>query len=166
MRRFSETPMKNYEGRYSYHDYLTLHLFCQLFGVSPKTTASIRFRQLGYMVDRPFSEYVDPLGCGNEESIIRVRELTPELIEIIRRARVAISQQKPRYLKCRGAAVTSILTSTRTTTTSSFSVAKITTLAIASAARRIISGWTFWSRSFCMRASGWPASPANMKMTS
>ena len=69
-------------------------------------------------------------------------------------------------LKCRGAAVTSILTSTRTTTTSSFSVAEITTLAIASAARRIISGWTFWSRSFCMRSSGWPASPANMKMTS
>ena len=26
-----------------------------------KTTASIRLRQLGYMVDRPFSEYVDPL---------------------------------------------------------------------------------------------------------
>ena len=61
MRRFSEIPMKNYEGRYSYHDHLTLRLFCQLFGVSPKTTAYIRLRQLGYMVDRPFIEYVDPL---------------------------------------------------------------------------------------------------------
>ena len=33
---------------------------------------------------------------------IRVWEPTPELIEIIRRARAAISQQKPRYLKCPG----------------------------------------------------------------
>ena len=31
---------------------------------------------------------------------IRVREPTPELIEKIRRARFAISQQKPQYLKC------------------------------------------------------------------
>ena len=31
---------------------------------------------------------------------IRVQEPTPELIEKIHRARVAISQQKPRYLKC------------------------------------------------------------------
>ena len=31
---------------------------------------------------------------------IRVQESTPELIEKIRRARVAISQQKLRYLKC------------------------------------------------------------------
>lgn len=60
MRRFAETPLINYEGRYSYGDHLTLRLFCRLFGVS-KTTASIRLRQLGYMVDRPFSEYVDPL---------------------------------------------------------------------------------------------------------
>ena len=60
MRRFVETPLINYEGRYSYGDHLTLRLFCRLFGVS-KTTASIRLRQLGYMVDRPFSEYVDPL---------------------------------------------------------------------------------------------------------
>ena len=44
----------------SYGDHLMLRLFCRLFGVS-KTTASIRLRQLGYMVDRPFSEYVDPL---------------------------------------------------------------------------------------------------------
>ena len=60
MRRFAETPLINYEGRYSYGDHLTLRLFCRLFGVS-KTTASIRLRQLGYMVDRPISEYVDPL---------------------------------------------------------------------------------------------------------
>ena len=58
--RTAYTPLINYEGRYSYGDHLTLRLFCRLFGVS-KTTASIRLRQLGYMVDRPFSEYVDPL---------------------------------------------------------------------------------------------------------
>jgi hypothetical protein len=36
-----------------------------------KALPSISFAplQLGYMVDCPFSEYVDPLGCGNEESI-------------------------------------------------------------------------------------------------
>ena len=34
MRRFEETPLINYEGRYSYHDHLTLRLFCRLFGVS------------------------------------------------------------------------------------------------------------------------------------
>ena len=58
--RFAETPLINYEGRYSYGDHLTLRLFCRLFGVS-KPTASIPLRQLGYMVDSPFSEYVDPL---------------------------------------------------------------------------------------------------------
>lgn len=60
MRYFADEPLKSYDGRYSYHDHLTLCLFCRTFGVS-KTTASIRLRQLGYMVDRPFSEYVDPL---------------------------------------------------------------------------------------------------------
>ena len=56
---YKRQPLINYEGRYSYGDHLTLRLFCRVFGVS-KTTASIRLRQLGYMVDRPFSEYVDP----------------------------------------------------------------------------------------------------------
>ena len=46
-------------------------------------------------------------------------------------------------LKCPGAAAISISTSIRTTMILSFSVAKITTPAIASAARRIIFGWTF-----------------------
>ena len=31
---------------------------------------------------------------------IRVQEPTPELMAKIRRARIAISEQKPRYLKC------------------------------------------------------------------
>lgn len=35
-----------------------------------------------------------------KKASIRVQEPAPELIEKIRRARVAISQQKPRYLKC------------------------------------------------------------------
>ena len=44
---------------------------------------------------------------------IRVQEPTPELIEKIRRARVAISQQKPRYLKCPIVSIMPLL-STRT----------------------------------------------------
>ena len=97
---------------------------------------------------------------------IRVREPTPELIEIIRRARAAISQQKPRCLKCPGCGGNLNFDFNQNNHDIKFFSCKITTLAIASAARRIISGWTFWSRSFCMRSSGWPASPANMKMTS
>lgn len=53
-------PLTNYEGRFSYRDQLTLHLFCRMFGVS-KTAAIIRLKQLGYTVDRPYSEFVDPL---------------------------------------------------------------------------------------------------------
>ena len=49
-----------YEGRFAYHDQLPLSLLCQALGVS-KTAAVIRLRQLGYIEDHPFSEYVDPL---------------------------------------------------------------------------------------------------------
>ena len=56
MRRFAETPLINYEGRYSYGDHLTLRLFCRLFGVS-KTTASIRLRQLR-------RRFLNPNGCS------------------------------------------------------------------------------------------------------
>lgn len=52
--------LKCYEGRFSYHDRLCLTLLCQTLGVS-KTAAVIRLRQLGYIEDRPFAEYVDPL---------------------------------------------------------------------------------------------------------
>ena len=62
-----------------------------------------------------------------------------------RRKKPTVTQEPSVFsglLKCPECAATSISTSTRTTTTSSFSVAKITTPAIASAAKRIISGWT------------------------
>ena len=50
----------NYEGRFSYHDRLSLNLICGQLGVS-KSAAVIRLRQLGYIEDRPYLEYVDPL---------------------------------------------------------------------------------------------------------
>ena len=62
-----------------------------------------------------------------------------------RRKKPTVTQEPSVFsglLKCPECAATSISTSTRTTTTSSFSVVKITTPAIASAARRTISGWT------------------------
>ena len=50
----------NYEGRFAYHDRLALALICSQLGVS-KTAAVIRLRDLGYIEDRPYREYVDPL---------------------------------------------------------------------------------------------------------
>lgn len=50
----------NYEGRFSYRDDLALNMTCQKLGVS-KSAAVIRLRQLGYIEDRPYSEYVNPL---------------------------------------------------------------------------------------------------------
>lgn len=52
--------LTNYEGRFSHHDRLCLTEICQAFGVS-KTAAIIRLRQLGYIEDRPYLEYHDPL---------------------------------------------------------------------------------------------------------
>jgi len=52
--------IKNYEGHYVYHDQLALRLMCDTFKVS-KTALIIRLRQLGYLEDCPYSEYVDPL---------------------------------------------------------------------------------------------------------
>ena len=50
----------NYEGRFSYHDRLSLNLICEQLGVS-KSAAVIRLRHLGYIEDRPYLEYSDPL---------------------------------------------------------------------------------------------------------
>lgn len=50
----------NYEGRFSYRDRLSLNLICHQLGVS-KTAAIIRLRDLGYIEDRPYLEFVDPL---------------------------------------------------------------------------------------------------------
>ncbi|MFR2172981.1 MAG: hypothetical protein ACLS5Z_06380 [Clostridium fessum] len=94
MRRFAETPLM-ITRRYSYGDHLTLRLFCRLFGVS-KTTASIRLRQLGYMVDPSIRvSMLTHWRCGNEESIHSGSEPTPELIEKIRRARLPFPSRSP-----------------------------------------------------------------------
>ena len=50
----------NYEGTFAYRDRLSLALLCQQLGVS-KAAAVIRLRQLGYIEDRAYSEYHDPL---------------------------------------------------------------------------------------------------------
>lgn len=50
----------SYEGRFSYADKLALSLLCQTLGVS-KSAAMIRLRQLGYLEERPYVEFVDPL---------------------------------------------------------------------------------------------------------
>lgn len=45
---------------YAYPDRVIISMLCDLFGVS-KTAISIRLSKLGYMEERPFAEYVDPL---------------------------------------------------------------------------------------------------------
>ena len=61
MRQFAHgRVLRNYEGRFNYIDCLSLTLLCQSLGVS-KSAAIIRLRQLGYIEDRPFAEYDDPL---------------------------------------------------------------------------------------------------------
>lgn len=52
--------LMNYEGRFTHCDHLTIRLICSQLGVS-KTAAVIRLRHLGYIEDRPYTEYVDPL---------------------------------------------------------------------------------------------------------
>ena len=56
----SGKSLTNYEGQFSYRDRLSLNLICQQMGVS-KSAAIIRLRQLGYVEDRPYMEYRDPL---------------------------------------------------------------------------------------------------------
>ena len=50
----------NYEGRFAYRDRLSLSMICSQLGVS-RAAAVIRLRHLGYIEDRPYLEYVDPL---------------------------------------------------------------------------------------------------------
>lgn len=49
----------NYEGCFTYPDRMILSHLCQWLDVS-KAAMIIRLRQLGYMEDRPYSEYNDP----------------------------------------------------------------------------------------------------------
>ena len=58
-------PLISYEGIFAYHDRLCLSLFCHMFGVS-KSAAKIRLRQLGYIIQKPRSEYIDPLEVWDE----------------------------------------------------------------------------------------------------
>lgn len=61
MRKFAANRrLINYEGVFAYMDRLALSLLCQQLGVS-KAAAIIRLRQLGYIEDRPYLEYYDPL---------------------------------------------------------------------------------------------------------
>jgi len=53
-------PLTSYEGWFVYKDKLALSLICSTLGVS-KSAAVIRLRHLGYIEDRPYLEYVDPL---------------------------------------------------------------------------------------------------------
>ena len=50
----------NYDGYMAYMDRLCIKMMCDRFGVS-KTALVIRLRQLGFLEDRPYSEYHDPL---------------------------------------------------------------------------------------------------------
>lgn len=50
----------NYAGYMAYMDRLCIKMMCSQFGVS-KTALLIRLRQLGFLEDRPLSEYHDPL---------------------------------------------------------------------------------------------------------
>lgn len=50
----------NYGGCFDYGDRMTLSQLCQTLGVS-KSAAVIRLRQMGYLEDRPYEEYTDPL---------------------------------------------------------------------------------------------------------
>ena len=50
----------NYGGMFAYRDRLTLSLICGQLGVS-KSAAVIRLRQLGYLEDRPYREFADPV---------------------------------------------------------------------------------------------------------
>ena len=47
-------------GVFAYRDKLSLSLLCRQFAVS-KSAAVIRLRHLGYIEDRPYREYIDPL---------------------------------------------------------------------------------------------------------
>ena len=61
MWRFSSgEPFISYEGKFSYRNRLSLEIICKQLAVS-KSAATIRLKQLGYIIERPFSEFVDPL---------------------------------------------------------------------------------------------------------
>ena len=59
--RFAQDKLlTNYEGYYTRADKLSLSLMCDYFKVS-KSAMVIRLRKLGYLVDRPYSEFPEQL---------------------------------------------------------------------------------------------------------
>ena len=52
--------LTSYDGYFTYQDRLALRLMCDVFKVS-RAALIIRLRQLGYLVDRPYSEFNDPM---------------------------------------------------------------------------------------------------------
>lgn len=55
-----EKKLTSYGRHFSYRDRMSLRAICSQLGVS-KSAAVIRLRQLGYIEDRPYTEYEDPL---------------------------------------------------------------------------------------------------------
>lgn len=54
-----EKKLTSYGGYFTYRDRLSLRAICAQLGVS-QSAAVIRLRQLGYLEDRPYSEFDDP----------------------------------------------------------------------------------------------------------
>ena len=54
-----EKKLTSYDGYFTYRDRLSLRAICAQLGVS-QSAAVIRLRQLGYLEDRPYSEFNDP----------------------------------------------------------------------------------------------------------
>ena len=53
-----EKKLTSYDGYFTYRDRLSLRAICAQLGVS-QSAAVIRLRQLGYLEDRPYSEFDD-----------------------------------------------------------------------------------------------------------
>ena len=51
--------IQNYNGWLLQHDRMAVEMMCGTFGVS-KAALLIRLRHLGYLEDRPYSEYKEP----------------------------------------------------------------------------------------------------------
>lgn len=61
MRQFARgRTLVNYEGSFPYFERSVLNAVCHQLGVS-RSAAVIRLRQFGYIEDRPYSEFYDPL---------------------------------------------------------------------------------------------------------
>lgn len=55
-----------YEHTFSYHDYWVMKNICEILEVS-RSALEIRLRQLGYLLDKPYSEYQGILEVWNDE---------------------------------------------------------------------------------------------------